>query len=195
LQAWLFFVLMVVMRTKLFYDAEFTGLHQATGLISIALCAEDGREFYAEFSDFDVKQCDHWINQNVLALTRWANNPKAKPFSKLEGNLQLCFGDYNTVKSAVLDWLSVYDSVEIWADCLAWDWVLFCHLFGGALQLPKKIFYMPFDLVTLFYCKGLDADTPRLAFVEEHGAVLDKDQSHNALFDARVTQLCHGFLS
>ena len=132
------------MSTSIFYDAEFTGLHQSTTLISIALCADDGREFYAEFSDFDRAQCDDWITDNVLSLTRWANQPDAKPHISQEGDLSLCFGDSAFVKNALLDWLSVYDSIEIWADCLAWDWVLFCELFGGAFGLPKQIFYMPF---------------------------------------------------
>ena len=183
------------MRTKIFYDAEFTGLHQATSLISIALCADDGRTFYAEFSDFNREQCDDWIKQHVLTLTRWANDSNSDPFLRLEDNVQLCYGDTHAVKVALLDWLSSYDAIEIWADCIAWDWVLFCQLFGGALMLPKQIFYMPFDLVTLFHCKGLDADTSRLEFVLEQGAVLDNQQCHNALFDAQVTQLCHGFLT
>lgn len=185
---------MNISATKVFYDAEFTGLHQATTLISIALCADDGRTFYAEFSDFDIKQCDHWIKQHVLTLTRWADNPASLPFTGVEENIQLCYGDSSAVKTALLDWLSAYDAVEIWADCPAWDWVLFCELFGGALQLPQHIFYMPFDLATLFHCKGLDADTPRVQFALEQGAILDNEQCHNALFDAQVTQLCHGFL-
>jgi len=32
--------------TKVFLDTEFTGLHQGTSLISLALVAESGEEFY-----------------------------------------------------------------------------------------------------------------------------------------------------
>jgi len=182
------------MRTKIFYDAEFTGLHQSTTLISIALCADDGREFYAEFSDFDYAQCDDWIKSNVLSLTRWANQADAIPFYKKEGDLHLCFGDSLFVKSALLEWLSDFDEIEIWADCLAWDWVLFCELFGGALSLPKQIFYMPFDLLMLFKAKGLDANTPRIAFAKAQGAVFEQSELHNALFDARLAKICYDFL-
>ena len=183
------------MRTKIFYDAEFTGLHQSTDLISLALCADDGRSFYAEFCDFERMQCDDWIKDHVLALTRWANDPSAVPFIKTQGDSQLYYGNANEVKAALLDWLSRYEAIEIWADCLAWDWVLFCELFGGTLQLPKQIFYMPFDLVTLFNCKGFDADISRLEYAKSQGAMLDEKQLHNALFDAKLTQLCHGFLT
>lgn len=185
---------MVAMRTKIFYDAEFTGLFQSADLISIALCADDGHTFYAEFSDFDRSQCDEWVQDHVLALSRWANDPDALSFSETQGELQLCFGDSQAVKEALLIWLSQFNGIEIWADCLAWDWVLFCELFGGALHIPPAIFYMPFDLATLFYCKGFDADMSRLAYAQSQGAVLDGKQIHNALFDARLTQLCHHFL-
>ena len=182
------------MRSKLFLDTEFTGLRQNTRLISLALCADDGREFYAEFSDFDESQCDDWLKKNVLSATRWAMDSSAVPFEADEKNVSLCYGDSARVKQALLNWLSAYDDVEIWADCLAWDWVLFCELFGGAFELPKQIFYMPFDLVTLFYCKNLDADISRLEFAKKHHAHLSDGQLHNALFDARLTKICHDLL-
>lgn len=52
--------------TKLFWDTEFTGLHQATTLISIGIIADSGETFYAEFVDFDMSQVDDWIMQNVI---------------------------------------------------------------------------------------------------------------------------------
>ncbi len=51
---------------RVFFDAEFTGLHQHTTLISIGLVAEDGREFYAEFTDYDEGQVDSWLEKNVI---------------------------------------------------------------------------------------------------------------------------------
>ena len=182
------------MRTKIFFDTEFTGLRQSTTLISLALCADDGREFYAEFSDFDQNQCDDWIKENVLSLTRWTLDQDTEPFERDEERVRLCYGDSDMIRLALLNWLSVYDDVEIWADCLAWDWVLFCELFGGAFELPKQVFYMPFDLVTLFRCKNLDADTSRLEFAKKHQAHLGDEQPHNALFDARLTKVCHDLL-
>jgi len=46
----------------------------------------------------------------------------------------------------------------------------------------------------LFSCKDLDADTSRLAFVKSKGVTLDQEQTHNALFDARLTHICHDLL-
>jgi DNA polymerase III epsilon subunit-like protein len=34
-------------KTKIFFDTEFTGLHQKTTLISIGLVSECGKTFYA----------------------------------------------------------------------------------------------------------------------------------------------------
>jgi len=41
------------MKTKIFFDTEFTGLHQNTTLISIGLISECGKTFYAELTDYD----------------------------------------------------------------------------------------------------------------------------------------------
>ena len=51
---------------KIFFDTEFTGLHKNTTLISIGLFDENGRNFYAEFNDYDESQCDDWIQDNVI---------------------------------------------------------------------------------------------------------------------------------
>ena len=57
--------------TKIFLDTEFTGLHQQSTLISLALVAESGEEFYAEFTDYDINKIDlvktlNFLNEFVL---------------------------------------------------------------------------------------------------------------------------------
>ena len=175
---------------NIFYDAEFTGLHQQTTLISLALVDEADREFYAEFTDYDLRQCDAWIRQNVLAHTRWLSRdkPPLEPIIDDDGALRQICGNRAFVTSQLREWLKPYEQVTIWADCYAWDWVLFCELFGGAMNIPQNIFYMPADLATLFHCLGLDPDTDREAY-----AGLDNNLTprHNALKDALVTRACH----
>ena len=51
---------------NLYFDTEFTGLRKDTTLISIGIVSEDGRKFYAEFTDYDESQCGDWIKQNVI---------------------------------------------------------------------------------------------------------------------------------
>ena len=89
-------------------------------------------------------------------------------------------------------WLTQFDGIEIWADVLAYDWVLFCELFSGAFGIPENIFYVPFDLATLFRLKRMieptgkyEKDISRFEFV-----AADKSKQHHALEDARVEQLC-----
>ena len=53
--------------TKIFFDTEFTGLHQHTTLVSIGIVADSGEQFYAELTDYDSGQCDDWLKSNVIA--------------------------------------------------------------------------------------------------------------------------------
>lgn len=50
--------------TKVFFDTEFTGLHQNTTLISIGLISDCGKSFYAELNEFDIAQLNDWLNEN-----------------------------------------------------------------------------------------------------------------------------------
>ena len=58
---------MIKNKTNLFWDLEFTGLHQNTTLISIGIVSDCGKTFYAESTSYDKSQCDEWINKNVIA--------------------------------------------------------------------------------------------------------------------------------
>ena len=53
-------------RTNLYFDMEFTGLHQNTTLISLGIVSECGKTFYAELNDYDESQVDEWIKENVI---------------------------------------------------------------------------------------------------------------------------------
>lgn len=163
---------------RVYFDTEFTELHQKTTLISIGLVSDDGSEFYAEFTDFDPAQVTPWISDNVLAnlhLTKAFERIDRKTFVK---------GESAFVVTHLREWLADQGEVQIWSDCLAYDWVLFCELFGGALKIPKTIYYIPFDLCTLLLAKEIDPDISREKFGEIQGA------KHNALHDARAIKAC-----
>src|SRR5690348_4205522 len=117
---------------KLFFDTEFTGLHQTTCLLSIGIVDENGREFYRELDDYDPTQLNDWLKENVIA--NFLN----------EGSVNM-----GMLRDDLREWLKTYDygeQIEVWSDCLAYDWVLFCEIFGGAFQVPKNIYYIPFDI-------------------------------------------------
>ena len=50
---------------RIFVDAEFTDFIDCD-LISIALVADDGREFYGERSDYDDASCNAFVREAVL---------------------------------------------------------------------------------------------------------------------------------
>jgi len=55
----------------------------------------------------------------------------------------------NIVREALGVWLCRYKDIEVWSDYLAYDWVLFCDIFGHAFKVPKQVYYIPFDICTL----------------------------------------------
>lgn len=175
---------------RLFFDTEFTGLHKNTTLISIGIIAEDGKTFYAEFDDYDKAQIDDWLQHNVLNnlyLATYKDYPaiKSEPYTKTnKGNFEV-YGDNEYIEKELRLWMSQYNKIEIWSDCLAYDWVLFNDIFGHAFNIPKNVYYIPFDLCTLFKIKGIDPDVNREEYAGIDGA------KHNALHDAKVIKACY----
>lgn len=179
---------------KLFFDTEFTGLHQKTTLISIGFIAENGKTFYAEFNDYDKSQIDDWLEENVINKLLFNNQNHIIPRGlvtsldnyKMKGNSQ-------EIAHVLKDWLSQFDSVEVWSDCLSYDWVLFNNLFGTAFDIPKNIYYIPFDICTFFKIEGIDPDISREKYAKEW---LEKNGyseagKHNCLWDAIVIKGCY----
>jgi 3'-5' exoribonuclease Rv2179c-like domain len=164
---------------KIFFDCEFTGLHQHTTLISIGCVAEDGSSIYCELTDYDQDQVDDWIQENVI------DNLELHRFDELGPEQHR--GDTDKVRGALTAWLAQYDTVEMWSDCLAYDWVLFNNLFGHAFNIPDNVYYIPFDLCTLFKIKGIDPDISR----EEYAGLDGEGYKHNALWDAEIIKACY----
>ena len=93
--------------TLLFLDTEFTDFPEADCvLFAIGLVAEDGREVYAELTDYRQEACSGFVRETVLPLlkqhknriegTQWqvarALNEWLQPY---EQECTICF-DYNT---------------------------------------------------------------------------------------------------
>ncbi|HLO54801.1 MAG TPA: 3'-5' exoribonuclease [Saprospiraceae bacterium] len=178
------------MMTRMFLDTEFTGLHQRTTLISLALYVDEGTYFYAEFNDYAERQLTPWIQENVISKLQIN---QTFSFVK-DGERVTMKGNKSQIKKSLKIWLMQFGMIEIWADVLAYDWVLFCNLFGGAFKIPENIFYAPFDIATLFRSKDLivpngkySGDISRFTYA---GVRIDGKQ-HNALEDAMVCKICY----
>lgn len=171
---------------KVFMDLEFTGLHQQTTPISIGLVDEQGKMFYAEFNDYRHSQVDEWIEENVIK--NLAYNHTLFALNKSKYNDISMKGTKDTVTSELRKWLSQYDQVEIWSDCLSYDWVVFNDLFGHAFNIPSNVYYIPFDICTLMKVKGADPDINREEFSGNQNSA---NLKHSALWDAKVIKDCY----
>lgn len=176
---------------RIYFDTEFTGLHQNTNLISIGFVSENNKCFYAEFDDYDKNQVTDWVKDNVidnLFHTKYDNDYNTPSYYH--------YGNTAHIKGKLKEYFAKFDDVEIWSDCLSYDWVLFNTLLAdytnGYPQLPKNINYIPFDICTLFKLKGIDPDISREEFVKDDiKKYFDKEVKHNSLFDAIVIKLCY----
>ena len=167
---------------NIFFDTEFTGLHQRTTLISIGLVSEDDRTFYAEFTDYNSSQVTDWVEEHVLKnLTTQILDEYQKSYIMVNDNDTIVRGDSQYIAGALTSWLMQFnETLYFWADCPAYDWVLFCELFGGAQYIPDDVYYIPFDLSTYRLARGYIVGSPRKESVKVPDSV-----QHNALDDAR----------
>lgn len=179
---------------KVFFDTEFTGLKQNTTLISIGLIADNGKTFYAELNDFNKDQIDSWLQENVINKLSFNNQHYIIPrVSVTYADNYKMKGNSQDVSIQLKSWLEQFDEVEIWSDCLSYDWVLFNNLFGTAFDIPKNVYYIPFDICTVFKIKDVDPDVTREEYaanwLKENG--FSDTQKHNALWDAIVIKGCY----
>ena len=158
---------------NIFFDTEFTGLHQNTTLISFGAVSENcTATFYRELNDYDTSQVDEWIEKNVIDKLVSDQVPVSREQLKLD----------------LEAWLQGFgEEIIMWGDCLPYDWMLFCQLWGGALNVPSYINYIPRDICTLFEAHGIDPDIDRLEFV----GLSDKRPLHNAFYDATLIRHCY----
>ncbi len=195
--------------TTLYWDTEFTGLHQNTTLISLGIVAASGETFYSEFTDYDKLQIDDWLQKNVIDNLQMTDKitTEKDSWEHWDGNNIKCIGKTDMVKNRLEKWLSQFEHIEMWSDCLSYDWVLFNQIWGHAFNIPKNILYIPFDICTLFKYKGIDPDINR----EEYGCdsitvnpdgtrtptffnsdgIAMEAKKHNSFWDAVVIQKCH----
>lgn len=191
--------------SKIFFDAEFSGLHQQAQLLSLALVPEAGEWWYAVFDDVDHAGLGAWQRENVVPYLQLTDEQldRLPPGRYLRGTTA-------SISAALRGYLTSFGPVQMWADVPAYDWVLLCELFGGAFGLPKNVHYIVRDLATLLEAKGYDVDTDRFALAyggAAAGAMVSSADGragegqppaetaegllrHNALGDALAGMIC-----
>ena len=181
-----------MIREKIFLDTEFTTLRQSAQLISLGIMAESGKSFYAEFTDFSQKILSPWHFENVIAFLSLEDKPEV--FFSQTKNEWIVKGNQMFITRQLRSFLKEFGPIECWIDYTAYDWVLFCELFGGSMNLPSNLYYIPFDLMTLLKLKGVDPDISREEFVKKELVFNKLPQRHNALGDAQLLKLCVEYL-
>jgi hypothetical protein len=140
-------------------DTEFSGLQQNAELLALALIAPGDRWFYAVFTEVELTKLSAWHQENVVPHLYLSEQQLAS----LRSGGEYVIGSREEIVDALRRWLAQFEAIEMWADVPAYDWVLFCELFGGAFGLPKQVHYVVRDLATLLEAKGYDIDTDRFA--------------------------------
>lgn len=147
----------------MFLDCEFTQLTQDSKLISLALVAESGEEFYVELTDtYSVEDCSDFVIQNVL--------PQLDP---------LQYGQtLARARASIRRFLGWFGEViEVCSDAPHWDWKFFCDLICADHQpWPVHVVNQPADLTSFFSQVNAEA---------LEGLELS-DPPHHALLDAQM---------
>jgi hypothetical protein len=146
---------------RVFVDTEFTDFIDCH-LISIALVADDGREFYGERSDFDMSTCSQFVYAAVLP--QLGQHP-GRVFTR------------DKLRVALLAWLNEFSEESERMLCFdnGGDWELLCDLID---EVPSG---------WLALHVGGMLDSHRLEeYYRQHGG------RHHALSDARANRYAMG---
>lgn len=180
---------------KYYLDAEFIENGFTIDLLSIALVCEDGKELYRQNSDAKFQAASDWVWRNVFPHLQHFNMKGERSCNKRSSTLET---HYTSAchshecpwrsKAEIRDEIKAFIDIEkngkpeIWGYYSAYDWVVFCQLFGAMIDLPKG--YPMFCRDIIQECKRLgNPELPKL----EKG-------EHSALLDARWNQTAHKFL-
>lgn len=166
-----------------FLDAEVTGEHAKTTLVSVGMVTIEGESLYITLNDYDREQVYPWLEEHVLSsIDESKSVTSAKAFELIS------------------KWLSKYsggDEIRLVSAGLGADLFLVFELYKYAYP-ERKFFHalhcLPdfinhskhIDLNTLFQVAGLDPGLNRAEFAEEEGDV----RRHDALSDAMVVRKC-----
>lgn len=178
---------------RYFFDTEFIENGHTIDLISIGIVCEDERTYYAINQDCDFSKADDWVAKNVLepiglSKSGWTETPDM--MSPRIKEQYLACKSKEEIKHEVAWFIkspeieidgkyieqNVYDfelknAPEFWADYAAYDWVVFCQLFGKMIDLPKSF---------PMYCNDIQQEFTR----RKERIEISNSWEHNALSDA-----------
>lgn len=180
----------------LFFDMEFTGLRKNTTPISLGIASEDGKKFYAEFTDYDESQCNDWIKENVIKNLKLAGMGVGVSDTDENPPLRIVMGDKRYIRQEANEWLRQFNKIQFVSDVCHYDFVLLIDLLtngGTALDLPENISAvchdLNMDIARHFHVSDREAfDMSREKIMNDLCKTEDivTGNKHNSLYDAEV---------
>lgn len=147
-----------------FLDTEFTDFVRP-GLISIALVAEDGREFYAELNDYHRDNCNDFVRKTVVPLLGRVPGATCNR-TELTRRLRVWFDSLPDKTTIIYDF--------------AGDWLLLSKaMFSRQQQLPPTKFGEPLHLDNATITHPLFEQALNFTYTQDW-------PPHHALADARA---------
>ena len=184
--------------TAIYYDTEFIEDGRTIDLISIGMVRDDGAEYYAVSSQFDLKKlaANDWLMNNV-----WPSLPQIRgdermmilssmrdsaPVSK---QVRALFHWHHAdvkpraqIAAEVAEFITGARDPELWAWYAAYDHVALAQLFGRMIDLPPGV---------PMHTNDLKQECDRLGNPAVPG---QREGVHNALADARHNKVIAEFL-
>ncbi len=172
---------------KYFIDTEFSEKPNTIDLISIGIVNESGESLYAINKECDVAKIfntNNWVRDNVLLPIYRGNivgdQRNRRDFTASE--MVFLFDEIGTsildLREGILEFIGDDKNPEFWGYYSAYDWVVFCWIFGKMIDLPKGFPMYCLDIKQLMISKGLDKEWKRVNCPDPEG-------KHDALVDAK----------
>ena len=159
--------IVIAPMARYFFDFEFLDRGQQVDIISLGICADDGRGYYAVRAGFDQLPLTPWLMENVVPKLPW------------DGELTRYVRTLDQMAQEVRQFvIGAYP--EFWGACVAYDWYLLCSLFGGMLQKPDWWPHYANDVHQLIrQVGGRPPGWPKADPALEHNAFYDAIDTRN----------------
>jgi hypothetical protein len=160
-----------------FLDTEFIELAEAQSidLISIGIVTQDGRRYEAISNEFDPSTASEWVKENVLSKLP----PRPGSFNPAEASPRQiseskAWKSRATIKQELLEFIIPdEDGINFWGAWSAYDWVVFCWIFGCMNDLPKGYPYYCNDVIQWMNQLGLTRESVPPDPIDAHNALAD----------------------
>lgn len=191
---------------KYYLDTEFAESRGSIKLISIGIVDSEGNTFYAENACFNIDDANEWVKENVIPKLRWhekidagkgynnvSNQPISIPYpvpmrGMRFGRAWEVYGSPQVIRDSLKAFLELPQEKgevdferEFYAYYSAYDWVVFCWIFGTMTDLPDVLPMFCHDLKPMLDASMIPhPDEP----IEEHNALADAQwnmQLHNLI--------------